>query len=188
MWLDCVTAVTLQSCAEKFWATYSTLKYYYLCSPITHNLSHNFVFSELFLFCRFQDFAREELLYLLYLPKTKLTVTSLWATSLCTVCALPWPASSFCSPPSRLVSVAAKTHVQLFKMGDCLLVWNGIHIFRDWGSFACVTWVCLLYWWWVCNCLFFRFWFFKFLILIGITVGAFFIPDGTFHAGTNMLC
>ncbi|TWW79419.1 serine incorporator 2 [Takifugu flavidus] len=25
------------------------------------------------------------------------------------------------------------------------------------------------------------FWFFKFLILIGITVGAFFIPDGTFH-------
>lgn len=32
----------------------------------------------------------------------------------------------------------------------------------------------------------FRFWFFKFLILIGITVGAFFIPDGTFHNGTHM--
>ncbi|KAG9330182.1 hypothetical protein JZ751_026998 [Albula glossodonta] len=27
------------------------------------------------------------------------------------------------------------------------------------------------------------FWFFKFLILIGIMVGAFFIPDGTFHTG-----
>uniref|UniRef100_A0A671WDF1 Serine incorporator 2 n=1 Tax=Sparus aurata TaxID=8175 RepID=A0A671WDF1_SPAAU len=26
------------------------------------------------------------------------------------------------------------------------------------------------------------FWFFKFLILVGITVGAFFIPDGTFHS------
>lgn len=35
--------------------------------------------------------------------------------------------------------------------------------------------------------LFSRFWFFKFLILIGITVGAFFIPDGTFHTGTNIL-
>ncbi len=31
---------------------------------------------------------------------------------------------------------------------------------------------------------FVRFWFFKFLILVGITVGAFFIPDGTFHDGT----
>uniref|UniRef100_A0A667Z0G1 Serine incorporator 2 n=1 Tax=Myripristis murdjan TaxID=586833 RepID=A0A667Z0G1_9TELE len=31
------------------------------------------------------------------------------------------------------------------------------------------------------------FWFFKFLILVGITVGAFFIPDGTFHTGTNKL-
>ncbi len=46
----------------------------------------------------------------------------------------------------------------------------------------------VLYWWRVCNCLFSRFWFFKFLILVGITVGAFFIPDGTFHTGTNMLC
>lgn len=32
-----------------------------------------------------------------------------------------------------------------------------------------------------------RFWFFKFLILVGITVGAFFIPDGTFHNGTNLV-
>lgn len=28
------------------------------------------------------------------------------------------------------------------------------------------------------------FWFFKFLVLVGITVGAFFIPDGTFNTGT----
>lgn len=34
---------------------------------------------------------------------------------------------------------------------------------------------------------FVRFWFFKFLILVGITVGAFFIPDGTFHDGTTIL-
>lgn len=27
------------------------------------------------------------------------------------------------------------------------------------------------------------FWFFKFLMLVGITVGAFFIPDGDFNAG-----
>jgi len=32
-----------------------------------------------------------------------------------------------------------------------------------------------------------RFWFFKFLILVGITVGAFFIPDGTFHDGTFLV-
>lgn len=46
----------------------------------------------------------------------------------------------------------------------------------------------LLYSWRICNYLFSRFWFFKFLILVGITVGAFFIPDGSFHTGTNMLC
>lgn len=34
------------------------------------------------------------------------------------------------------------------------------------------------------NC-FDRFWFFKFLILVGITVGAFFIPDGIFNTGTG---
>lgn len=28
-----------------------------------------------------------------------------------------------------------------------------------------------------------RFWFFKFLALVGLTVGAFFIPDGTFTSG-----
>lgn len=38
------------------------------------------------------------------------------------------------------------------------------------------------------NVFFSRFWFFKFLILTGITVGAFFIPDGTFNTGNNMLC
>lgn len=27
------------------------------------------------------------------------------------------------------------------------------------------------------------FWFFKFLVLVGITVGAFFIPDGDFNTG-----
>lgn len=93
------------------------------------------------LFCRFQDFVREELLYLLYPPKTTLTVMSLWDTSLCTVCALPWPASSFCSPPSWLVFVAAKTHEQLFKTGDCLLVWNGIHIYSGIEA-VCVTSIC----------------------------------------------
>lgn len=33
----------------------------------------------------------------------------------------------------------------------------------------------------------FRFWFFKFLVLVGITVGAFFIPDGTFNTGADFL-
>lgn len=68
------------------------------------------------LFCRSQDFAKEELQYLV--SKTMSTVMSLWATSLCTVCASPWRASFFCSPPSWSVSVAAKTHVHLFKMGE----------------------------------------------------------------------
>lgn len=34
------------------------------------------------------------------------------------------------------------------------------------------------------HCVSFRFWFIKFLILVGITVGAFYIPDGTFNTGT----
>lgn len=32
---------------------------------------------------------------------------------------------------------------------------------------------------------FLSFWFFKFLVLVGITVGAFFIPDGDFNAGNG---
>ena len=31
------------------------------------------------------------------------------------------------------------------------------------------------------------FWFFKFLVLVGITVGAFFIPDGIFTTGIQQL-
>lgn len=30
------------------------------------------------------------------------------------------------------------------------------------------------------------FWFFKFLVLVGITVGAFYIPDGAFTSGEEM--
>lgn len=37
------------------------------------------------------------------------------------------------------------------------------------------------------HCVYFRFWFFKFLVLVGITVGAFFIPDGTFNTGAAFL-
>lgn len=33
-----------------------------------------------------------------------------------------------------------------------------------------------------------RFWFFKFLVLVGITVGAFYIPDGTFTSGESCPC
>lgn len=136
--------------------------------------------SDMILFCRSQDFAREELLYLVL--KTRSTVMSFSGTSLFTACASPWPASSFCSLPSWLASVAAKTRVLQFKMGK-----YSLEIYLDWntrsvGDFASVTSICLALG------LFFRFWFFKFLILIGITVGAFFIPDGTFHTGTNMLC
>lgn len=65
--------------------------------------------------CRSQDFVREGQLYLVL--KTKLIVMSSWDTSLCTVCASPWPASFFYSPPLWLVFVAAKTHAQLFRMG-----------------------------------------------------------------------
>lgn len=77
------------------------------------------VFSYSAVFFRSQDFAREEQLYLGL--QTKLTVMSSWATNLCIVCALPWPASSFYSLASWLVFGAAKTHVQLFKMGACCL-------------------------------------------------------------------
>lgn len=54
------------------------------------------------------------------------TVMSLWATSLCTVCVLPWPASSSYLASSWFASVAAKTHVQLFRMGMCFIwiIWN----------------------------------------------------------------
>lgn len=41
-------------------------------------------------------------------------------------------------------------------------------------------WVALLFF------LFFSFWFFKFLVLLGITVGAFFIPDGVFSTGMDL--
>lgn len=33
--------------------------------------------------------------------------------------------------------------------------------------------------------MYYRFWFFKFLLLVGLTVGAFFIPDGIFTTGTD---
>lgn len=84
----------------------------------------NYTSSDLLLFCRSPDFAKEEVLYLV--TKTRLIVMSLWATSLCTACASPWLASSFCSSLSWFVSVAAKTHVQLFKMGKCFIgfIWN----------------------------------------------------------------
>lgn len=76
------------------------------------------VWFDFHLFHRSQDFARVELQYLVL--KTRLTVMSSWGTSLCIECALPWPASSFCSVPSWFVYVAVKTHVQLFKMGENL--------------------------------------------------------------------
>lgn len=97
---------------------------------------------------------------------------SSWDTSLCTVCVSPWPASFFYSPPSWLVFVAAKTHVQLFRMG------KGYSHYSLLCNKAAVLKISVY---------FLRFWFFKFLILVGITVGAFFIPDGTFHNGTHML-
>lgn len=125
------------------------------------------------LLCRSQDFVRVGQLYLVL--KTKLIVTSSWDTSLCTVCASPWPASFFYSPPSWSVFVAAKTHVQLFRMGKYCSHYSLVCTFKQGCSIDDS-----------CLC-FFRFWFFKFLILIGITVGAFFIPDGTFHNGTHML-
>lgn len=34
--------------------------------------------------------------------------------------------------------------------------------------------------------LFYSFWFFKFLVLLGITVGAFYIPDGAFTSGEEL--
>lgn len=33
---------------------------------------------------------------------------------------------------------------------------------------------------------FLSFWFFKFLLLVGLTVGAFYIPDGSFTAGEGL--
>lgn len=45
--------------------------------------------------------------YLAY--RTRWTATSLWVTSLCTACALPWPASSSCFPSSWSECAPART-------------------------------------------------------------------------------
>lgn len=141
------------------------------CHSIVHLflvlLKHNFLSS----LCRSQDSVREGQLYLVL--KTKLIVMSSWDTSPCTVCASPWPASSFYSPLLWLVFVPAKTHVQLYRMG------------KYYSYFPLLCTCKQVYWTSECFVCF-RFWFFKFLILIGITVGAFFIPDGTFHTGTHV--